>query len=63
MNSDVFLSADEVLGPYRGLVQMHVPHGNRHINAFSHLMLGVAAGEAIIGLHVPAEVAARRGAE
>jgi hypothetical protein len=62
-NSEVFLSADETLGPYRGLVQTHQPHGNRHINSFSHLMLGIVAGEAIIKLQLPLAVVARHPAE
>ena len=50
-NSEVFLSAEEVLGVYRGLTQTHAPNGSHHINALSHLMLGIAAGEAIMRLN------------
>src|SRR5688572_3025885 len=46
-NSDLFLSAEEVFGLYRGVAPTHLEHGHRHINAFSHLILGVAVGDAI----------------
>lgn len=46
--SDAFLSSEEVLGAYRGLVEFHVPNGDQHISEFSHLMLGVAAAAVVL---------------
>jgi hypothetical protein len=48
--SDVFVSSEEVLGPYRGLAEIHVPNGQRHISEFTHLMLGKRAAEEILRL-------------
>jgi hypothetical protein len=46
-NSDVLLLSGDVLGKYRSVADIHVPHGQRHLSEFSHLMFGVAAAEAI----------------
>jgi hypothetical protein len=46
-SSDLFVSSEAVLGPYRGLTEIHVPGGQRHISEFAHLMLGKAVGEAL----------------
>jgi hypothetical protein len=46
-SSDVLLLSDDVLGPYRGVATFTVPHGQRHITEFSHLMFGIAAARAI----------------
>jgi hypothetical protein len=48
--SDVFVSSEEVLGPYRGLAEVHVPNGQRHISEFTHLMLGKRVAEEILRL-------------
>jgi hypothetical protein len=48
--SDAFVSSEEVLGPYRGLAEIHVPNGQRHISEFTHLMLGKRAAEEILRL-------------
>jgi hypothetical protein len=47
-SADVVLLSDDVLGAYRGAAELHVPHGQRHINEFSHTIFGVRAGEAIL---------------
>ena len=49
-SSELFIPAESVLAPYRGLTEFHVPHGHRHISEFSHLMLGKAAAEKIAEL-------------
>jgi hypothetical protein len=46
--ADVMLFSDEVLGPFRGTAELHVPHGQHHISEFSHTLLGVHAGHAIL---------------
>jgi hypothetical protein len=45
--ADVLLLSDDVLGPYRGVADIHVEHGQKHISEFSHLMLGVRAAQVI----------------
>jgi len=49
-NADAVITAESVLGDYRGLTEFHVPHGHRHINAVTHLLLGKAIGEEILTL-------------
>ena len=44
----MYVSSETVLGAYRGVTEFHVPHGARHISEFSHLMLGLAAGQAVL---------------
>lgn len=46
--ADVLLLSADVLGPYRGLADIHVEHGQNHISEFSHLMLGVRAAQVIL---------------
>ncbi len=45
--SDELLRADEVLGRYRGVADIFVPHGQHHISETSHLLLGMAAADKI----------------
>jgi lysophospholipase L1-like esterase len=45
--SDAFIDSRLVLGAYEGITDLHVPHGQHHISELSHLMLGLAAAEAI----------------
>jgi hypothetical protein len=46
-NSDVFISSEEILGPYRSVAELHLPRGHRHISEFTHTMLGLATAERI----------------
>jgi len=39
-----------VLGPWRGVAEIHRRHGDRHINEFAHAVLGRAAAEAVAAL-------------
>jgi hypothetical protein len=48
-NSDVFVRSTTALRKYRGTAEFHVPHGDRHISEFTHLMLGISVAEAIRG--------------
>ncbi|NNL87128.1 MAG: hypothetical protein HKP27_15805 [Myxococcales bacterium] len=45
--SDAVISSEAVFGTYRGVVDLHVPRGQQHINEFAHAMLGVAAARAV----------------
>lgn len=56
--SDAVLMSDEVLGPYRHLVEVHLPHGHNHISEFSHAMFGAAAGAEIMKLTATTTAAA-----
>ncbi len=44
---DAFVSSEAVLSRYRGILDTHVPGGQRHINEFTHAMLGLAAADII----------------
>ncbi len=55
-NSDVLLLSNDILGKYRGIADINVPHGQRHMSEFSHLMFGVAVGDIIrAGFAAPRE--------
>jgi lysophospholipase L1-like esterase len=41
-HSDAFLPCEEWLGPYRGVADIFVAHGQGHISETTHLLLGVA---------------------
>jgi len=45
--SDVYLASGTLLGPWAGVAEIHVPHGYRHIGEFTHLVLGMAAADAV----------------
>lgn len=46
-NSDAWLDAGSTLSELAGAVEIHVPHGHRHISEFTHLALGLALGKVI----------------
>ena len=46
-NSDLLLRAGKILGPYVGVTDIFVPHGQHHISETSHLMIGMEAAEKI----------------
>lgn len=46
--SDVFVSSEELLGPHRGISEIHVPRGQQHISEFTHSMIGEKVGEEIL---------------
>lgn len=46
-NCDALISCEELLGPYRGVAEIFVPHGQQHISEFTHLLLGVALAEKV----------------
>ena len=45
--SDVYLPAEEILAPYRGVTNLFAPHGQHHISETAHLLIGMAAAEKI----------------
>jgi hypothetical protein len=49
-DSERLILSEDVLGAYQGLATFHRPHGNWHINEFSHMLFGMAAADAIIEL-------------
>lgn len=44
---DAFVSSDSLLGDYSGVVDLHRPHGHRHITKFAHALIGVAVAKRI----------------
>jgi hypothetical protein len=46
-SSDVYLDSAATLSELAGVVEIHVPHGHRHISEFTHLALGTALGRTI----------------
>ena len=44
---DAFISSDSLLGDYSGVLDLHRPHGHRHITEFSHALIGVAVAKRI----------------
>lgn len=45
--SDVYLASGTLLGPWAGVAEIHLPHGYRHIGEFTHLVVGMAAADAV----------------
>jgi hypothetical protein len=44
----VSMESEAALGRYRGYIDIHVPHGSRHISEFTHMVLGMEAGRIIM---------------
>ena len=44
-----WVRADDVLDDWRDVIEVHVPHGHRHISEFTHLLLGVTVGRMVSG--------------
>ena len=49
-NSDRLITAESVFAPFRGRTDFHARHGHKHINEFSHLLLGRSAAGEILAL-------------
>ena len=47
-NCDIFVKGEEVLEDYKKVVEIHKPHGHRHISEFTHCLLGVRIAKEII---------------
>lgn len=47
-NSDIFVNSEEVLKDYNHVIEIHNPHGHRHISEFAHALLGVSIAKEII---------------
>lgn len=39
-SADIVLDGNTILSDYSGVVELHVPHGHRHISEFTHLLIG-----------------------
>ncbi len=48
--SHKLIESVEILGRYRNLTEIHVPHGHNHISEFTHTMLGTATASVILTL-------------
>ena len=46
-NSDANINSAELLSDYAGVAGIFVPHGDRHISEFTHILLGVAISKRI----------------
>jgi len=46
-HSDYFLNSEDILGKYRGVAELHLPHGQRHLSEFGHLIYGMHTAEVI----------------
>ncbi len=46
--SDVFIDSRELFLPYAAAVELHLPHGHKHISEFSHALIGVAVGQQLL---------------
>ncbi len=49
-HSDYFLNSEDILSKYRGVAELHVPHGQRHLTEFGHLIYGMRTAEVIHSL-------------
>lgn len=49
--ADVYVETAPMLGTYDGLIALRVVHGDGHWTPFSHLLAGVAIGDAILEMH------------
>lgn len=50
-----FVDSLELLGPYRGVAELHLPNGHSHISEFSHTLAGVEAGRRLLALDSASE--------
>ena len=48
--SDGLITSEEVLSPFRGVAEFHLPHGQAHISEFTHLMLGIQLAQRVQGI-------------
>ena len=49
--TDVYVDTVPILSRYDGLIALRVVHGDGHWTPFSHLMAGVAIGDAILAMY------------
>jgi len=45
---DIFIDSTSVLNDYLDVAEIHVPHGQRHISEFTHILIGVIVAKSII---------------
>jgi len=50
-NSDGFVNGQKLLKGYQNITEFHVPHGQRHISAFTHEILGKKVARVILDMH------------
>jgi lysophospholipase L1-like esterase len=62
--ADAYLDFADYLRSYLGVVEIHVPHGHRHISEFTHFAIATAVGEVVMNdLHRAAPAASDPAAE
>jgi len=49
-HSDAFIFSESLLAEHNGAVELHVPHGHRHISELTHAILGVSIGREVDAL-------------
>ena len=49
--SDAYLDSEILLSDYRGIIDIHVPHGHHHISPFTHAVIGIAAAKEVEKWH------------
>lgn len=45
---DLFMDGDSLLSDYTHLIDVHVPHGHRHISEITHMLLGKSLATSIV---------------
>jgi hypothetical protein len=46
------VASKDLLDPFQGAAEMHVPHGHNHISEFTHALIGVELGKRILGKRI-----------
>jgi hypothetical protein len=43
------LASRELFGPFEGAIELHLPHGHRHLSEFGHALVAATLGQRILG--------------
>ena len=44
-----YVASGDLLGPFAGAAETHVPHGHQHISEFTHTLIGVEVAKRVLG--------------
>ncbi len=47
-HADAYLASQDVFTEYNGVAEFHVPHGHRHLSAFTHAVYAAALGRTVM---------------
>ena len=47
-HADTYLASQDILGEYNNVANFNVPHGHRHISAFTHAVYAAALGRTVM---------------